>query len=114
MKRVKPMISSVAAVALIAGLSVAPVAVRPAHAQVVQFSWQEPPHEYSDIGRQGFHAGIEAAHHDIDAGRPPDPRRHQEFRHPHLPPGQRDEFRHGFERGYHVAYDHRGDWGRPH
>jgi len=68
---------------------------------------QEPPGSWSNAWHSGFHDGIDAARHDVDAGRPPDPRRHDKFRHPDLPRDQRDDFREGFRRGYHMVYEHR-------
>lgn len=114
MKAIRPTILTVAAAVLMAGgVSFSPVVIPQANAQIsVQFGWQTPPQEYSDFARQGFHAGIEAAHHDLAHGRPPDPRRHEDFRHPHVGGHHaRDDFRRGFEHGYWMAYQHRGDWG---
>lgn len=68
---------------------------------------QEPQGSWSNAWHSGFHDGIDAARHDVDAGRPPDPRRHDKFRHPDLPRDQRDDFREGFRRGYHMVYEHR-------
>jgi len=70
--------------------------------------WQpmEPPGSWSHAWHSGFHDGAVAARHDIDAGRPPDPNRHDDFRHPDLPRDQRQDFRDGFRRGYHMMYDH--------
>lgn len=73
---------------------------------------QEPQGNWSEVWHRGFHAGVDAARHDIDAGRPPDPRRHEEFRHPHdMPPDQRHDFREGFRRGYRMVYEHHGHGG---
>ncbi len=103
------------AATLAVGMTVSPMAVPRANAQIsFHLGWQEPPREYNDIQRQGFHAGIEAARHDLDMGMPPDPRRHWDFRRPEVPPGARDDFRHSFSRGYEMAYQHRGDWDRDH
>jgi len=76
-------------------------------------AWQpvEPPGSWSHAWHSGFHDGVEAARHDIDAGRPPDPDRHDKFRHPDLPRDQRDDFREGFRRGYHMVYEHRAHGG---
>jgi len=72
-------------------------------------SWQpaEPEGSWSHAWHSGFHDGIEAARHDMDAHRPPDPDRHDTFRHPDLPRDQREDFREGFRRGYHMVYEHR-------
>lgn len=111
MKNPKSTLLALAAAALLTA-GVTPLSVPQAHAQIsVQFGWQQPPQEYSPAQRDGFHKGIEDAHHDIQAGRPPDPRRHDDFRHPNVPPDQRDAYRHAFWHGYQSAYQHRGDWG---
>lgn len=71
-------------------------------------AWQpdEPQGNWSHAWHSGFRDGIEAARHDIDAHRPPDPERHDTFRHPDLSRDQRPDFRDGFRRGYHMEYDH--------
>lgn len=71
-------------------------------------AWQpvEPEGSWSHAWHSGFHDGIEAARHDIDGHRQPDPDRHDNFRHPDLPRDQRQDFREGFRRGYHMVYDH--------
>ncbi len=70
------------------------------------FGWDAPPQELNEIQRHGFHEGIEAAHKDIDMNRNPDVGDHEIFRHPHLPPEQREAFRDGFRRGYGLAMAH--------
>lgn len=79
-----------------------------AHAQEGYWQPDEPPGQWSGAWHSGFHDGIEAARHDIDAHRPPDPDRHDTFRHPDRPREQRHDFREGFRRGYQMVYDH--DW----
>lgn len=59
-----------------------------------------PPPAYSEIARQGFHDGVEAANRDIRAGRPPDFARHPRFRKPPVPPPAWEEYRHAFREGY--------------
>jgi hypothetical protein len=116
MKHQNPTLAMLAVAALMAGVTVSPMAVPHANAQIsIHLGWQDPPREYNDLQQQGFHAGIEAARHDLDHGMPPDPNRHSDFRH------QREDFRRGFSQGYEVAYQHRGewdphhhDWGQPH
>jgi len=68
--------------------------------------WDAPPRELNEIQRQGFHDGIEGARRDFENHRPMDVNNRDEFRHPHLPPEQREAYRDGFRRGYHVAMDH--------
>lgn len=67
---------------------------------------QEPPGNWSEIWHRGFHEGVEAARHDMEAGRPPNPEHHERFRHPGLPPNQRHDFREGFRRGYQMFVEH--------
>lgn len=68
-----------------------------------------PPNNWSEAAHRGFHEGVEAARHDMEAGRPPDPDRHDSFRHPHdVPRDQRDDYRMGFRRGYRMVYEHHG------
>lgn len=111
MKRSKLTLAMLAAAALTAGMTISPMAVPSANAQIsIHLGWQQPPQGYNDAQRQGFHAGIHAAHHDMDRGWPPDPHRHGIFRHPPVPPGARFDFRRGFRHGYELAYNHRGDW----
>jgi hypothetical protein len=115
MKQPKPILSMFAAVALMAGMTVIPATLPQANAQIsFHFGWQQPPHEYNQVQQQGFHAGIDAARHDIDRGLPPDPHRHGEFRHPEVQGNLHEDFRHGFQHGYEVAYQHRGEWDRDH
>ncbi|MGA8530447.1 MAG: hypothetical protein WB622_12085 [Acidobacteriaceae bacterium] len=70
--------------------------------------WQpmEPPGNWSSAWHSGFHDGIQAARHDIDAHKDPDPSRHDTFRHPDRPRDERPDFRDGFRRGYQMEYDH--------
>lgn len=96
------------ATALVLGLALCGGAALAVHAQEGPGGWQpdEPQGSWSHAWHSGFHDGIEAARHDIDAHRPPDPDRHDKFRHPDLPRDQRPDFREGFRRGYHMVYDH--------
>jgi hypothetical protein len=115
MKLPKSTLTMLAGAAFLAGMTLTPMTVPLAGAQIsIHLGWQQPPHEYNGVQRQGFHAGIEAARHDIDHGLPPDPNRHDDFRRPHVSPHLRDDFRRGFQHGYEVAYQHRGDWDRNH
>ena len=110
MKHSKSTLALLAGAGLMAGMILSPMVVPQANAQIsIHFGWQQPPREYNGIQQQGFHAGIDAARHDMDRSLPPDPQRHEDFRRPHLPPAQREDFRRGFRHGYEVAYQHRGD-----
>lgn len=69
-------------------------------------SWDNPPQEFRDIQRQGFHDGIEGARKDYDNHRRPDVNNRDEYRHPHVPESARADYREGFRRGYQVGMDH--------
>ncbi len=71
-----------------------------------QGGWDQPPAEFQEIQRQGFHDGVEGARHDFDNHRPPNVNNRDEFRHPHVPPSARADYRIGFRRGYDVAMNH--------
>jgi hypothetical protein len=68
--------------------------------------WDAPPQEFDQFRRQGFQDGIEGARKDFDNHRRPDVENRDEYRHPRLPPEQREAYREGFRRGYQVAMDH--------
>jgi hypothetical protein len=71
--------------------------------------WDQPPAEFRDVKRQGFHDGIEAARKDFDHHRRPDVDRRDEYRHPHVDPAMREDYREGFRRGYETAMHHMMD-----
>lgn len=98
---------AIPAVALLIGISVVPArALSGQQGPPVPYGWDAPPQELNDIQRQGFHEGVEAARRDLQMNRHPDMDDHEAFRHPHLPPEQRDAFRDGFRRGYNRAMQH--------
>lgn len=68
--------------------------------------WDAPPHEFREIQRQGFHDGIEGARKDFDNHRAPNVNNRDEYRHPHVSPSARDDYREGFRRGYDAAMNH--------
>ena len=68
--------------------------------------WDAPPQEFRDIQRRGFHDGLEAARNDFDSHNPPNVERRREFRHPQVPPPDRDAYREGVRRGYDSAFSH--------
>lgn len=74
--------------------------------QVQVGGWDAPPRELNDLQRQGFHDGIEGARRDLENHRPMDVNDREEYRHPHLPPEQREAYRDGYRRGYGVATSH--------
>jgi hypothetical protein len=69
-------------------------------------AWDAVPAEFRDIQRDGFHDGIEGARKDFDHHRMPDVNNRSEYRHPHVPPSAREDYREGFRRGYDVAMNH--------
>jgi hypothetical protein len=71
-----------------------------------QGGWDAPPSEFRDVQRQGFHDGIEGARRDFDNHRPPNPNNRDEFRHPRVPRGLRNDYREGFRQGYDRAMRH--------
>jgi hypothetical protein len=68
--------------------------------------WDAPPAEFREIQRQGFHDGIEGARKDFDNHRAPNVNNRDEYRHPHVSPSAREDYREGFRRGYDVAMHH--------
>lgn len=68
--------------------------------------WDAPPQEFRDVQRQGFRDGLQAGRDDFDQHRPPNVERRREFRHPPVPPPDRDAYRDGFRRGYDAAFSH--------
>lgn len=68
--------------------------------------WDQPPDEFRDVQRQGFHDGIEAARSDYDRHRHKDADDHERYRHPPVDRSMREDYRQGFRRGYEVAMQH--------
>jgi hypothetical protein len=75
---------------------------------VAYYAPPPPPPGWNEIGRQGFHDGLEAARHDVESGRAPDPARHPRFRKPPVPPPAIEDYRRGFRGGYDQVYQHGG------
>ena len=66
--------------------------------------WTRSPDQYrSDIGRRGFHDGIEGARRDFQNHRPPNVNNRDEYRHPNVGGQARHEYREAFRRGYQVG-----------
>lgn len=78
------------------------------HPQPVAYYPPPPPPAATEIARQGYHDGVEAARRDLSAGRAPDADRHPRFRNPPVPPPAWEDYRHGFREGYRGVFDHRG------
>ena len=102
-----------AAIALLLGLAALPSPKTAAAQGPPGYGWDVPPQELNEIQREGFHEGVEAARRDFERNRHADADDHEIFRHPHLPPEQRDAFRDGFRRGYHRAMEHLMGGGGP-
>jgi hypothetical protein len=68
--------------------------------------WDDVPPGFRDVQRKGFHDGIEGAKKDFDNHRRPDVNNRDEYRHPHVPASDREDYRDGFRRGYEVATNH--------
>jgi hypothetical protein len=68
--------------------------------------WEEPPGEFREIQRKGFHDGVEGARKDFDNHRRPDVNNRDEYKHPSVPRGDREDYRDGFRRGYEAGVSH--------
>lgn len=71
-----------------------------------QDRWDQPPNEYRDAQRRGFHEGVEAARHDFTDRRHADADDHEMYKHPPVEESARQDFREGFREGYHRAMEH--------
>lgn len=71
-----------------------------------QDRWAEPPSEYRDAQRRGFHEGVEAARHDMGENRRRDADDHEMYKHPPVEGDARRDFREGFREGYRRAMEH--------
>ncbi|HLY43228.1 MAG TPA: hypothetical protein VKR52_18595 [Terracidiphilus sp.] len=78
----------------------------PTYGQDYDRGWDVPPQELNEIQRRGFRDGIEGARRDFDNHRQPDVNNRDEYRHPNLPPEEREVYRDGFRRGYDRAMSH--------
>lgn len=87
-------------------------AVAPASPAAAQYDhdhdngWDQPPGEFHDAQRKGFHDGIEGARKDFDNHRPPNVENREEYRHPHVSHDLRGDYRDGFRAGYERAMSH--------
>lgn len=71
-----------------------------------QSRWDEPPSEYRDAARQGFHDGVEAARRDFETRSHKDADDHDRYRHPNVEREFVDDYRHAFREGYSRAMHH--------
>jgi len=75
----------------------------PMPAGIQERGWDQPPQEFNEIQRRGFHDGIEGAHKDMDNHRAPDVNNRDEYRNANFPPEIREQYREAFRRGYMSA-----------
>lgn len=73
---------------------------------ITAIPWLQPPPEFKEMQRKGFHAGVQAAMKDYDKHRDPDLERHKEYVHPKVDRGFVPDYRDGYKRGYNDAYKH--------
>ena len=69
-------------------------------------SWDEPPQEFREAQRKGFHEGVEAARRDFERRSHKDADDHEAYRHPRVERELREDYREGFRRGYEAAMRH--------
>jgi hypothetical protein len=74
--------------------------------QMPTMPWDQPPPEFKEIQRSGFHAGVKAAVKDFDHHRDPDVMRHKRYVHPKVDKSLRQDYRQGYRRGYDQAFKH--------
>ncbi len=85
----------------------APAPAQPQYGQYEgQGRWDEPPSEYRDAQRMGFHDGIEAARTDFYNHRHKDADDHEAYRHPRVERELVSDYRHAFQEGYSRAMHH--------
>jgi hypothetical protein len=68
--------------------------------------WDEPPGEFREVQKRGFHEGVEAARRDFEHHSHKDADDHEAYRHPRVERSLRDDYRDGFKRGYDAAMHH--------
>jgi hypothetical protein len=90
----------------IAAKAYAAPAPSPAAASYQEGRWDEPPSEYREASRQGFHDGIEAARRDFETRSHKDADDHDRYRHPNVEREFVDDYRHAFREGYSRAMHH--------
>lgn len=75
-------------------------------AGITAIPWLQPPPEFKEMQRRGFHAGVQAAIKDYDKHRDPDLERHKEYVHPKVDHSFIPDYRDGYKRGYNDAFRH--------
>ena len=74
-----------------------------------QGRWDEPPSEYRDAQRMGFHDGVEAARRDFNEHRHRDADDHASYKHPRVERDLVSDYRNAFREGYSRAMHHMKD-----
>lgn len=95
-----------AGIGLLALISIAGIGTPSMLAQGPPPGWGAPPPEFREVARMGFLDGIEGARRDFQNHRPPNVNNRDEFRHPHMPWPDREDYRRGFAHGYRVGVAH--------
>lgn len=95
-----------AALVVPAGMTTAKAYAASSPAQYQDRPWDQPPDEYRDVQRQGFHDGIEAARHDWAEHRHKDMDDHEMYKHPPVAHDLRGDYREAFKHGYSEATHH--------
>ena len=72
----------------------------------ITLPWDQPPPEFKEMEKRGFHDGVQAAINDYNHHREPDPDRRKEFRDPHVKRSFVEDYRKGFRRGYDDSMRH--------
>jgi hypothetical protein len=73
---------------------------------ITSLPWLQPPAEFKEMQKTGFHAGVQAAVKDYDKHRDPDLERHKEYVHPKVDHSFVPDYREGYKRGYNEAFKH--------
>ena len=68
--------------------------------------WDAPPSEFQEAARQGFQDGIVGAQKDFENHRRFNVNNRDEYRHPNVSGGLRNDYRKGFRRGYDAGVSH--------
>lgn len=75
--------------------------------------WDQPPGEFREVQRKGFHDGVEGARKDAENHRRPSVENRDEYKHPDVPRGDRHDYREAFRRGYEAGVAHLMNGGPP-
>lgn len=99
-----------ALLALMGAFTAAPALLHGAAAAQEGFTsnlpWNQPPAEFKEMQRKGFHDGVQAAIKDYDKHRDADLERHKDFVRPKVDKSYVPDYRDGYKRGYNDAYKH--------